>query len=216
MGRIDWLVLRVIFAVGFVAVAALALIYANEWWLSGVLTVSILCWLGGVLAAIYSRAERRPALVGAVVVALLYVTLALGPWFRVQVGPWLVTSQALAYVEMKWPGREQPQTQQQQIVTSYPVFMDSGVVLNSSYIVSTPTGTNTVVWTTPQTPSASIASRFVAIGHWLCGWIAAAIGGLAAAWISRVRPDKALTIGQGAQPITPTNVRGFDQAEESS
>jgi hypothetical protein len=96
---------------GFLVVAGLALFYANDWWLSGVMTVSIVAWLTGVLAAIYSRPERRAVVIGAVLAGFLYVLFALGPWFRVHVGPWLLTSQALVHVETKWLGR-QPQVQQ--------------------------------------------------------------------------------------------------------
>ena len=208
MGRIDRIVLRIIGGVSFLLIGGLALAYANDWWLSGVMTASILCWLAGVLAAIYCPPERRPVLVGAITLALLYVTLALGPWFRGHVGPWLVTSQALTHVETKWLGR-QPQVQQQQVFT-YPVLSD---ISGSAYIT---TGGSSTIWLgSQQTTTVPTPSRFVEIGHWLCGWIAAAIGGLAAARMSRVRPDKALTSGQGAPPVTPTNGRGFNQAEES-
>jgi hypothetical protein len=180
VGRIDRLVLRIIGGVSFLLIAGLALVYANDWWLSGVMTASIVCWLAGVLAAIYCPPEPRPALVGAIVFGLLYVTLALGPWFRGQVGPWLVTSQALTHVETKWLGR-QPQVQPQQVWT-YPVLSD---VSGSAYIT---TGGSSTIWLGSQ-PTASVpaASRFVEIGHWLCGWIAAAVGAGAAAWMSRSR-----------------------------
>jgi hypothetical protein len=187
VGRIDRLVLRIVIVIGFLAIAALALIYANDWWLSGIMTASILCWLSGLLAAIYSRPEQRPVRVGALVFSLLYVALALGPWFRGQVGPWLVTSQALTHVETKWLGRQPPQPVQQQIVTSYPVLMDSGfAAINTGYVTSG----STAVWTVAQPPSAPPASRFVDTGHWLCGWLAAVIGGIAAGWIARRRPSQ--------------------------
>jgi hypothetical protein len=223
VGRIDRLVLRIIGGVTFLLIAGLALAYANDWWLSGVMTASILGWLAAVLAALYSPPERRPGRVGAVVLGLLYVTLALGPWFRGQVGPWLVTSQALAYVETKLLGRQPQPSLQQQIATSYPVLLDTGVVANTSYI-TTSTGSS-ALWTMVNgSVPVPVASRFVEIGHWLCGWLAAAIGAVAAAWMSR--RTKALTSGQGAPPsgadvqprgqgvppTTPTNGRGFGES----
>ena len=189
MGRIDRVVLWVIAAVFFVAIAAVALYYANDWWLSGVVTASILAWLTGVLAAVYSRPERRPLVAGAVIAGFLYVLLALGPWFRWQVGPWLLTTQALAHIETKWLGRQPPQPNQQQVWTTYPVLMDTGYINTSSSYVLTPGGSP--LWATG--PATSPASRFVEIGHWLGGWMAAAIGGVLAAWISRRRDRQVQT-----------------------
>jgi hypothetical protein len=188
MGRIDRLVLWIIGGVCFAAIAGLALYYANDWWLSGVVTASILVWLSGLLAAIYSRPERRALVVGAVLASFLYLLFALGPWFRGQVGPWLLTTQALVHVETKWLGRQPAQpNQQQQIWTTYPVWMDSGYINTSSYVLA-PGGSG--LWTSATV--APLASRFVEIGHWLCGWLAAAAGGFAAAWLARRRDQKAI------------------------
>jgi hypothetical protein len=198
MGRIDRVVLWAIGGVCFAALAAAALIYANDWWLSGLVTLSILCWLAGVLAAIYTSPEQRPALVGAVVAGLLYVTLALGPWFRMQVGPWLLTSQALGHVETRWLGR-QPQLQPQ-ILTSQPILFGSGTVdVSTSYITTSysPTPVNlSSGWAVP----AIAASQFVAVGHWLFGWIAAAVGAIAAGRIARRRRLGAEPLAKEATP----------------
>ncbi len=203
MGRIDRVVLWVIVGISFAAVGAAALVYANDWWLSGLVTGSIFCWLTGVLAAIYIRPERRPVLVGAVVASLLYVVLALGPWFRVQVGPWLLSTQALVHVETRWLGRAASPPPAAQIVTTYPVLLDSGWNDSNSFILTGPTP----AWTPVP---ATVSSRFVEIGHWLSGWIAAALGAVAAGWISR--PQKIVKVLAGEQsspPIAPTNGRGF-------
>jgi hypothetical protein len=160
---------------GFLIVAVAALYYANEWWQSGIMTVSILGWLGGVLAALYSSPERRPFVVGAVVAALLYVLLALGPWFRGNVGPWLLTSQSLAHVETKWLARQPPPTSQQ-LWTSYPVLLDSS--WPAGYVAN-PAGSTAI-----SLPLAPPLSRFAETGHWLCGWLAAAVGGWAALWMA--------------------------------
>jgi hypothetical protein len=175
--------------IGFVAITVAALYYANDWWLSGLVTASILAWLGGMLSAIYGVSERRPFVVGALVASLLYVLFALGPWFRGHVGPWLVTSQALAHVETKWLGR--PPSQQlvpviQPTWTSYPAFTGSGTYTMPGFVYSTgsgysPMGSSTVM----IQQSISLPGRFAEIGHWLFAWIAAALGGLAAVWMSR-------------------------------
>jgi hypothetical protein len=198
MQRIHRIVLWALGGITFVAVGGLALAYANNWWLSGVVTASILAWLTGVLAAIYSRPQRRALVVGAVIAGFLYVLFALGPWFRGQVGSWLVTTQALVHVETKWLGRQPVQPPQaQQIFTTYPVQMDltgSGYMVGPQWVVS-PAGA-TGIWM-PNTVAAAVPpTHFVEIGHWLCGWLAAGIGGVAAAWIAR-RRDRQIT----AQPL---------------
>src|SRR5262245_54347086 len=171
-------------AVLFLVASGLALYYVNAWWLSGVMTVSIVAWLAGVLAAIYSRPERRSVVIGAVLASFLYVLFALGPWFRVNVGPWLLTSQALAHVETKWLGRS---TAEQQLVTLYNTVAPSGLAFDLtgtalvSGLVTQPAGS--ISMTVPLAQQSS----FIVLGHWLCGWLAAATGALAASWMARRR-----------------------------
>ncbi len=194
--------------IAYAALAAAALYYANDWWQSGIMTVSILAWLGGMLAAIYGLPERRPLVVWALIASLLYIVFALGPWFRGNVGPWLVTSQALAHVETKWLGRQLPQQFQaiQPVwTTSYPTVYGSGNPTTSSFVYTM--GSSTVLM-----PSGALPGRFAEIGHWLFAWVAAGIGGFAAAWMSRRRSDEALTSGQGLRPTTPTTAAGNEVA----
>ena len=175
------------------ALAAASLYYANDWWLSGIMTVSIGAWLTGLLAAIYRTAANRPAIVGAVIAGFLYVLLALGPWFRVHVGPWLLSSQALVHVETKWLGR-QPQVQQQLAIT--------GAGNPYGYFVS---GSGTTPWPQVLTGSALTvvsspspgASTFLVVGHWLCSWLAAALGAVTAIWLTRRRASASTVSDKG-------------------
>ena len=95
--------------IGFVAIGAAALVYANDWWLSGVVTGSILCWLTGV-----SGGDIQPARAAAGAggcgrgVAYLYVLARRRAVVSRPGGPWLLTTQALVHIETKWLGREPP------------------------------------------------------------------------------------------------------------
>jgi hypothetical protein len=200
MGRIDRTVLWILVGVAFVVLAAAALYYANDWWLSGVVSASVVVWLAGVLAAIYGRPERRAIVVGAVLASFLYVLFALGPWFRANVGPWLLTSQALVHVESRILGR-QPQVQQitYTAVPSAPPPAYSGGYGGSGTVVLAPqlSSGSTLALVGALAPSASPA--LITLGHWLCGWLAAAGGALAAAWFTRRSKSPAPT---DAEPKT--------------
>ena len=189
-----WIALAVV----LVLLGGAALYFANDWWLSGVMTVSIFAWLAGILAAIYSRAMHRPAILGAVLAGFLYVLFALGPWFRVHVGPWLLTSQALVQIETKWLGR-QPQTQQQLALTTiaspYNSYINtvSGVVTPQQVLSGT---TLALVGST----TGPAGSPFLVLGHRLCGWVAAGLGAIAAAWISLRAAEPVTKQSPGGEP----------------
>jgi hypothetical protein len=173
----------------FLIFAAAALLYGNDWWLSGLATAAFIAWLAGVLAAVYAPVQRRPAVVGGLVVSFLYILLALGPWFSSTVGPWLVTTRAFSHIETKWLAREPQVTYQTVPVTTYP-YMGGSSIWTSTSLPGGYTGGMTgfypgyiaspSVVTVPTGPST-----FVTTGHWLSAIVAAAIGALAAGWIAR-------------------------------
>jgi len=186
MGRIDRTVLAAIAAILLCVAAGAALYYANDWLLSGILSVSIVAWLAGVLAAIYGRADRRPLVLGAVIASCLYVVCAVGPWFQANVGPWLVTTRALTYYESNVLGNQPPQVVKTLATPNWNLIA-TNTYGSSGMIVQPQVGLAYVGTTAP--PSAS---NLVATGHWLCGWLAAAFGAGAAAWMVRRRPCKDL------------------------
>lgn len=183
MGRIDRIVLWIVVAVSFLGFAAAALYFANDWWLSGVVTASVFTWLAGVLAVIYGRPERRAVVLGAVLASFLYVLFAIGPWFRVHVGPWLLTSQALVQFESKLLGR-QPQVQQ----ITYTAVPSPTTLYGSagSTVLTLPqVATSGATFALAATIVPNSNPSFVVLGHWIFGWIAAGSGALAAAWMTR-------------------------------
>ena len=201
----------------FLIFSAGALLYGNEWWLSGIVTILILAWLAGVLAAIYAPPGRRATVLGAVVCSFLYILLALGPWFSGSVSPWLLTTRVLTTIETQWLLRQpQPQVAYQVMPTPYYSGGYSGFGYSGGTVLTTsvmPGGG----WAGFQpinsyVPVASGPSTFVAIGHWLCGVLAAGVGALAAAWISRRQPSAA---SGGVNPFAAAAEQAAPNAESA-
>jgi hypothetical protein len=170
-----------------VGLAIAATVYANPWWLSAIMTVSIAAWLAGVAWTIYCRPGERSMALGAVIASFLYVLLAVGPWFQTNVGPWLLTSRAFAYIETKWLGRELPPTMvYQTLAAPYP---------SSGTVGWNPGFNQPVVWNSypsmgsatylVSVPTTSGPSTLAAVGHWLSAWVCGGIGALAALWMSQ-------------------------------
>jgi len=86
--------------------AILLLLYGNEWWLSGLTTLTVFVWLAGLLAVAYQHDSARAAALGAVVAAFAYWLLALGPWFSTNVGPALLTSRILRAADVALHGEQ--------------------------------------------------------------------------------------------------------------
>jgi hypothetical protein len=189
MGRTDRRVLFVLTAAVLVGAAVAVLYFANIWWLSGIVTLSIGAWLAGVLAA----------LVAALAASLLYVTFALGPWFRSQVSPWLLTTRGLAVLEHQVFQRPMADSL---LALQYaqPIPFGSTAIPTGGWPAGWPAGSGSTLITTTNvsggvvwaTPTATIpvgtdlpATTLVQVGHWFCAWLAAGIGAIAVTWARR-------------------------------
>jgi hypothetical protein len=191
MGKIDRRVLILCSGLAVCLVITAPVLYANDWWLSGIVTVSLFCWLAGVLAAIYGRIEWRPALVAGLAAGFLYVLFALGPWFRGNVAPWLATTRLLAFIDsnLQGPG----QTQQVVYQTLPSAYFTSGNVTTmpmggyggSGYGGSGMMPGGSTMVTVPVVQAAH--SPRIAIGHWLFGWLLGCTSGLGAWWPVKYR-----------------------------
>src|SRR5262245_27717965 len=174
MWKIDRRLLYVAIAIGSFGLATLSIVYANAWLLSGLVTVSIACWLTGVLWTIYAPQERRAGPLGALAAGFLYVLLAFGPWFQTNVGPWLLTTRALVAIDANVLGHEQPQAASQDLPTAGNWVYTNGL----SNTLAFPQA-NVRLWSTARTATGvATATPTVAVGQWLFAWCAAAIGGL--------------------------------------
>ena len=182
--------LYLVFIAAALALSGTALVYANPWWLSGIMTVSIACWLAGLLLAIYTPHPQRATAAGALACSFLYVLLATGPWFETHVGSWLLTTRGLVAIDEHVLGHQQ----QPQGVYQVPTVTNWGytTTINGIYTMS-PTPS---LWTTPQTPAPS---SFVAIGHWLFAWFSAAIGGFVARRIACRRKPASSVVAEAAR-----------------
>ena len=168
-------ILWVAFATACLAVAALSLAYANHWWLSALVTLSIGCWLTGVLWVCFAVRERRGFALGALAASFLYLLLACGPWFESHVAPWLLTTRALVVLDAQVFGHDHSQDISQ-VATSNTYWVDT-TRMGLGY----PVQPSAAIWTMPQATAAlSATPPVVPIGHWLFAWCAAAIGGFVA------------------------------------
>ena len=98
--KMYWVLAAAGVSMGWTLLAVVALLYGNEWWLSGLTTLTVFVWLAGLLAVAYQQGRVRAAALGAVIAAFTYWLLALGPWFSANVGATLLTSRVLAQVDI--------------------------------------------------------------------------------------------------------------------
>lgn len=183
----------------WLSLALLLLVYGNDWWLSGLTTLTVFAWLAGLLAVIYQQGRIRAAATGAVIAAAAYWLLALGPWFSLNVGPTLLTSRFLASADALLHGTPP----QMQTLVTYPqapptfVTGGSGAIAGSTIQTSFIPQTYTVVTNSAVSPGGSV---FQSLGHWLFIWLGAGIGACAALWM-QMRSEK-------KQPRAPSSAVG--------
>ena len=164
-------------------ISLLLLLYGNDWWLSGLITLTVFAWLAGLLVVMFQQGRLRAIATGAVIAAAAYWLLALGPWFSTNVGPTLLTSRGFAHLDVLLHGNpQQTQTLTWAIPQTYPaspVYMTgSGVVTQGTIQTAiAPQSTLAFVNTTIVAPGSSV---FQVLGHWLTIWYCAAAGGCAA------------------------------------
>ena len=160
------------------------------------MTLSIGCWLTGLLWTLYAPREDRAGPLGALAASFLYVLLACGPWFQSNVGPWLITTRALVAIDTNLLGHEQPQATGQQL----PITTDFVYSTGTSNTLAFPQGT-TRLWSAARVPTGMpTMSQTVAIGQWLFAWCAAAIGGFAARWMVH-RQQRQSALWSGGSPF---------------
>jgi hypothetical protein len=184
---------------GWLLLSSLLLFYGNDWWLSGLMTLTIFAWLAGLLVVLFQQGRIRSAGTGAVIASAAYWLLALGPWFGTNVGPSLLTSRGLAQLDVLLHG---PPQQSASLALTYaqpqPVYLTGSGAITSS----NPMGnTNSLAFiNTTVVPSGVAGSVFQPMGHWMLIWLFALVGGGATlimqAWGERKRQSQSSMQGE--------------------
>jgi len=186
---------------GWILLSLLLLLYGNDWWLSGLITLTIFAWLAGLLVAMFQQGRLRVAATGAVIAAGSYWLLALGPWFGTNVGPTLLTTRGLAQVDLWLHGPPQ----QTAAITwaspySQPVYVSGSGVINAGMM---PTGGPNSFAFVNTTLVPAGGSVFQPLGHWLLIWFCAGIGACAALMMQMGAKKKPPAAQQGESPFAP-------------
>ena len=191
---------------GWILLSLLLLLYGNDWWLSGLTTLTVFAWLAGLLAVMFQQGRIRAAATGAVIAAAAYWLLALGPWFSANVGPTLLTSRLLAGADLMLHGNTQ---QTQALAWSYPmgqatyVTGSPAVYPSNTLQASFMPQSYTIVTNAAASPGGTV---FQSLGQWLFIWLCAGIGGGAALLMqmrSERKQPRATPAVVGESPFAP-------------
>jgi hypothetical protein len=191
---------------GWILLSLLLLLYGNDWWLSGLTTLTVFAWLAGLLAVMFQQGRIRVAATGAVIAAAAYWLVALGPWFSANVGPTLLTSRLLASVDVMLHGNNQPA---HAITWTYPptqpAYINSGPGIYTSNTLQAAflPQTYTLVTNAAASPGGTV---FQSLGQWLLIWLCAGIGGCAALLMQvqlEKKQPRAVPAVVGESPFAP-------------
>lgn len=212
----------------WVLLSVLLLLYGNDWWLSGLTTLTVFAWLAGLLVVMFQQGRVRAAATGAVIAAVAYWLLALGPWFSVNVGPTLLTSRLLASVDVMLHGNNQPA---QAITWTYPptqpAYINGGpaaLYTSNTFQAAFVPQAYTLITNAAASPGGTV---FQALGQWLFIWLCAGVGGCAAL-LMQMRSEKKqpnpvpAVVGESpfappapASPAPPVEVQGKTEGAAS-
>lgn len=192
--------------IGWILVSLLLLFYGNDWWLSGLTTLTVFAWLAGLLVVMFQQGRLRAAATGAVIAAAAYWLLALGPWFSTNVGPTLLTSRGLARLDVLLHGNPQQTqtlawTRPQSTVSTTPVYLTGSDGASPAQIQNLigPQGAITLINTISVGPTPTVQT----MGQWLTIWLCAAVGGCAALLMQTRSERKQHRGSDNDAPVSP-------------
>ena len=185
----------------------LLLLFGNDWWLSGLITLTVFAWLAGLLFVLFQQGRVRAAGTGAVVAAAAYWLFALGPWFSTNVGPTLLTSRLLAQADVMLHGNPQQLQTLAWTAPPSPYSSTGNVYFGGSGAATTGTPSTLQATLGPQSTLAFATtvvqenSVFQPLGHWLLIWLCAGVGGLAAL-LMLIRSERQQSRANPSAPVT--------------
>ena len=172
---------------GVCGILAALVWFANDWVVSALASSAVLTWLALWLVIAYGRGSVRAAAIGAVAAGAAYWLLVFGPWFQGQIGPTLLTSRLLVWVEATHRQPVQPAGPAGLFTTidlgSNNVVASNTILSSSGLLTTTPQYVVTTIPPAPQQPPAM--SAFQLAGQWSFTCLFALIGGILATVLSR-------------------------------
>jgi len=167
----------------FAGLASAALAKPSGDWLTVVVSLAAITFVIQILRALFQSGESRAAAAGWLLFATAYLLLVFAPWTRAQIGPGLLSSQALSVVR---PQATPPPTDIDLALS----WTGSTIIGNSSaYTINVNSNTSYALMQSllqPSPPNELIhATFFYLSGHWLSAWLAGWIGALVAAAFHR-------------------------------
>jgi hypothetical protein len=175
--------LRTLIAVTSLAgLACAALAKPGEDWLTVVVSLTALAFAIQLLRVSVQRGAARAAAAGWLLFAASYLALVLAPWTREQIGPALVSSQALQAAQTRWF----PESAGNQMAQAYVDLTNSLAFAPGRPYTITVSGNTSYallqsLFDQNVASGPTTAGYFHLTGHWLFAWLAGWLGATVAA-----------------------------------
>jgi hypothetical protein len=186
----------------FLAVGFAALRESNDYWDSGLFTLTLGVLLVSILLSIHRSQAKRALWIGFALAGWSYLGLSLVPSIESR----LLTTKGLAYLDSKVPGR--PSGVTNLLLSAIGSGGSANQIQNVAFTVdgtkpATPSQVVVKVWDTATGKILSgwsgTTDNFMRIGHSLCALVAASLGGQLSRRLSRSARLQPLSTPSGAE-----------------
>lgn len=161
-----------------------ALVKPSDTWLSIVVSLTAAAIIVQVLRAILCEGQQRAAALGWLMFAIAYLALTIGPWLDTNVGPRLLTSQAISKAQQKWPEALNPP--QESPAPMLRVMGDFDVNDGNLSMSWTQASNSLLVYhlSSGLAYQPPVPNYFQLSAHWLFAWIAGWFGAVLATFFA--------------------------------